>query len=187
MPQKSGPKAPPPTDIRNSQCKVLSGGWRSRAVGFGTSWHGIVLSPMVSRVAPGLVCKLILFVGPAARPVRWPIPGGVARRSCAFAQCSAGHWAAWQFSSLGRPLWGALAGLARGQGGRLGLVGGRSGALRGLGLSSVPRELQLAPRCWLMHNPSLKRSAIGRPPGPGLKCRAHVLRPGPVILPLSSA
>jgi hypothetical protein len=36
-------------------------------------------------------------------------------------------------------------------------------------------------------NPSLKRSAIGRAPGPGLKCRAHVLRPGPVVLPLSSA
>jgi len=38
-----------------------------------------------------------------------------------------------------------------------------------------------------MPNPSLKRSAIGRPAGPGLKCGAHVLRPGPAVLPLSSA
>ena len=36
-------------------------------------------------------------------------------------------------------------------------------------------------------NPSLKRSAIGRPPGPGPWHTVHSHRPGPVVLPLSSA
>ena len=36
-------------------------------------------------------------------------------------------------------------------------------------------------------NPSLKRSAIGMPPVPGLLHTVHFHRPGPVGLPLSSA
>jgi hypothetical protein len=38
-----------------------------------------------------------------------------------------------------------------------------------------------------MHNTSLKRSAIGRPPVPGLLHTVHSHRPGPVVPPLSSA
>ena len=36
-------------------------------------------------------------------------------------------------------------------------------------------------------NPSLKRSANGRPPGPGLRYGVHFLSPGPGVLPLSPA
>ena len=36
-------------------------------------------------------------------------------------------------------------------------------------------------------NPSLKRSANGRPPGPGLRYGVHFLSPGPGVLPLASA
>ena len=42
-------------------------------------------------------------------------------------------------------------------------------------------------QCALTPNPSLKRSAIGRPPVPGLLHAVHFHRPGPVVLPLSSA
>jgi len=49
---------------------------------------------------------------------------------------------------------------------------------RQCGMSSAPKALP---------NPSLKRSAIGRTAGPGQKCGAHYLRPGPAVLPLSSA
>jgi len=47
--------------------------------------------------------------------------------------------------------------------------------------------VHLARRRWLRHNTSLKRSAIGRPPVPGLLHATHSHRPGPVVLPLSSA
>ena len=46
-------------------------------------------------------------------------------------------------------------------------------------LDSVPREL--------MPNPSLKRSANGRPPGPGPRYGVHFLSPGPGVLPSSPA
>ena len=36
-------------------------------------------------------------------------------------------------------------------------------------------------------NPSVKRSANGRPPGPGLRYAVHFLSPGPGVLPLSPA
>ena len=36
-------------------------------------------------------------------------------------------------------------------------------------------------------NPSLKRSANGRPPGPGLRYGVHFLSPGPGVLPSSPA
>jgi hypothetical protein len=39
----------------------------------------------------------------------------------------------------------------------------------------------------VLPNPSLKRSANGRPPGPDRRCYAHFLRPGPGVLPLSPA
>ena len=46
-------------------------------------------------------------------------------------------------------------------------------------LLSVPREL--------MPNPSLKRSANGRPPGPVWRYAVHFRQPGPGVLPLSPA
>ena len=46
-------------------------------------------------------------------------------------------------------------------------------------LASLPREL--------MPNPSLKRSANGRPPGPGWWYGVHFHQPGPGVLPLSPA
>jgi uncharacterized membrane protein YkvA (DUF1232 family) len=39
----------------------------------------------------------------------------------------------------------------------------------------------------VMPNPSLKRSANGRPPGPGRRHTVHFHRPGPGVLPLSPA
>jgi hypothetical protein len=42
-------------------------------------------------------------------------------------------------------------------------------------------------RTAVLPNPSLKRSANGRPPGPGRRCTAHCLRPGPGGLPLAPA
>jgi len=187
MPQKGNPKTPPLTDIRNSQCKVLSGSVLSRAVWFSASGRVLAIGRLGSRVAPGLGYKSIMFVGPAAQAVGWPMVGGVARRSGVVAWRGAGLRAERQSSFSGRPPWSAWAGLGCGQGGRQGFVGGRPTALQGTGMFRVVGELHLAPRSWLMHNTSLKRSAIGRPPWPGLKCRAHVLRPGPVVLPLSSA
>ena len=38
-----------------------------------------------------------------------------------------------------------------------------------------------------MANPSLKRSANGRPPAPGLRYAVHFLSPGAGVLPLSPA
>ena len=46
-------------------------------------------------------------------------------------------------------------------------------------LASLPREL--------MPNPSLKRSANGRPPGPGRQYGGHFCQPGPGVLPSSPA
>ena len=46
-------------------------------------------------------------------------------------------------------------------------------------LASLPREL--------MPNPSLKRSANGRPPGPVWRYAVHFRQPGPGVLPLSPA
>ena len=46
-------------------------------------------------------------------------------------------------------------------------------------LASLPREL--------MPNPSLKRSANGRPPGPVRRYAVHFRQPGPGVLPSSPA
>ena len=46
-------------------------------------------------------------------------------------------------------------------------------------LASLPREL--------MPNPSLKRSANGRPPGPGRQYGVHFCQPGPGVPPSSPA
>ena len=43
------------------------------------------------------------------------------------------------------------------------------------------------PESQLTPNPSLKRSANGRPPGPGPRYGVHFLSPGPGVLPLSPA
>ncbi len=42
-------------------------------------------------------------------------------------------------------------------------------------------------RARVLPNPSLKRSANGRPPGPGLWHTVHFHSPGPGVLPLSPA
>ncbi|CAD5373040.1 conserved hypothetical protein [Rubrivivax sp. A210] len=39
----------------------------------------------------------------------------------------------------------------------------------------------------VMPNPSLKRSANGRPPGPGWRYAVHFRQPGPGVLPSSPA
>ena len=39
----------------------------------------------------------------------------------------------------------------------------------------------------VMPNPSLKRSANGRPPGPGRRYAVHFRQPGPGVLPSSPA
>ena len=187
MPQKGNPKTPPLTDIRKRQFMVFVGTWSRSAVGLVAFGRVVAVSRLVSRVMPVLGCESIMLVGPAAQAACWPMAGGVARRSEAVARRRAGLKDGSQSSSLGRPPWCGLAGLGRCQGGRQGSVAGRSAALRGLGLSRVLGELHLAPRCWLMHNTSLKRSAIGRPPAPGLLHTVHFHRPGPVGLPLSSA
>jgi len=187
MPQKGNPKTPPLTDIRNSQCRMISGSLLSRAVGIGASGRVLAIGRFGSRVAPGLGCKSIMFVGPAAQAVGWPMVGGVARRSWVVAWRGAGLRAERQSSFSGRPPWSPLAGLWRGQGGRQGFVGGRSTVLQGTGMFRVLGELHLAPSSWLMHNTSLKRSANGRPPVPGLLHAKHSHRPGPVVLPPSSA
>jgi len=44
-----------------------------------------------------------------------------------------------------------------------------------------------SPSSQVLPNPSLKRSANGRPPGPGLWYSVYFHSPGPVVLPLSSA
>ena len=44
-----------------------------------------------------------------------------------------------------------------------------------------------SPPCPVLPNPSLKRSANGRPPGPGRRYAVHFRRPGPGVLPLSPA
>jgi len=45
----------------------------------------------------------------------------------------------------------------------------------------TPRRLPVRP------NPSLKRSANGRPPGPVWRYAVHFRQPGPGVLPLSPA
>jgi hypothetical protein len=187
MPQKSGTKAPPITDIRNRQFKVRSESWLSRAVGLVASGRLLAISRLVARVAPGPGGKSILSVVPAALAACWPMIGGGARRSGALARGRAGLKGESQSSSLGQPPWGGLAGLGRCQGGRQGSGAGQATALGCLGLSGVPGEVHVASRRWLRHNTSLKRSAIGRPPVPGLLHAKHSHRPGPVVLPLAPA
>jgi hypothetical protein len=187
MPQKSGANTPLLTDIRNSQFKLFSGSWRSRAVGIVAFARGMAVCRMVSRVAPGLGGKTIVLVGPAAQEVAWPIAAGFARRSVSVAQRRAGLSVRAQSSSLGRPPWGALACFRLEQGGRLGVRGNRKAVLPELGLLRVAGKVHLARRRWLRHNTSLKRSAFGRPPVPGLLHTVHFHRPGTVVLPLSSA
>ena len=128
-----------------------------------------------------------MFFGPAALRVCWRMAGRVARRSEYLAGRCLGLRAGKKSSSLSRPQRGALACLGRVVGGRQGCLGGRLAPERLLGVSVVPGEPHLAPRFWLRHNTSLKRSAIGRPPVPGLLHTVHSHRPGPVVPPLSSA
>jgi hypothetical protein len=129
---------------------VLSGTWTRRAVGFVVPRRVLAIGRLGSRVAPGLGCKSMMFVGPAAKAVGWPMVGGVARRSGVVACRGAGLRAKRKSSLSSRPPWSALAGLGRGQGGRQGFFGGSSTVLQGTGMFRVLGELHLAPRPWLM-------------------------------------
>jgi len=141
----------------------------------------------VSGVVPGSGYKLIMFVVPAAQAKCWLTAGGAARWSEVFGQRSVGPWAAERTSSFAGPARCALAGFELGQVCRLGPRGSRTAVLPKLISSCVAGKVHLARRCWLRHNTSLKRSAIGRPAGPGLLHTVHFHRPGPAVLPLSSA
>jgi hypothetical protein len=187
MPQKSRPESPLLFDTQNSRECVFMESWWGRAAALVE--YGTKGPPSCSRSGgiSGRGFRTIMFVGPAALAACWWLGGGAARRSESVAQQRAGLSAGSQSSSLGRPRRGALVSFGLGRGGRLGGRGRSTTGLPEVCSSCEAGKEHLARRCWLMHNTSLKRSAIGRPPGPGLKCRAHVLRPGPVILPLSSA
>ena len=59
---------------------------------------------------------------------------------------------------------------------------------RDLGLGTyVNITLRYGTRCPVTPNPSLKRSANGRPPGPGRQYGVHFCQPGPGVLPSSPA
>jgi hypothetical protein len=131
--------------------------------------------------------RTIMFVGPAALAASSREGGGVVRRSESVAQRCAGLSAGSQYNSLGRPPRGALVFFELWQGGRLGVRGSSASGLPKVSSLCEAGKMHLARRCWLMHNPSLKRSAIGMPPVPGLLHAMHFHRPGPVVLPLSSA
>ncbi len=187
MPQISSPTTPPPISFHKSELDVLSGVWRSRAVGLVASGPYGALGRVVRRAPCFSGGKPSMFFGPAALRECWRMAGSVARRSEYLAGRCLGLRAGKKSSSLGRPPRAALVCLGRGVGGRKGCLGGRLGPERWLGVSVVPGEPHLAPRFWLRHNPSLKRSANGRPSVPGLLHAVHFHRPGPVVLPLSSA
>ena len=56
------------------------------------------------------------------------------------------------------------------------------------GVSAGPTEMtNYARGPQARHNPSLKRSANGRPPGPAWRYAVHFRQPGPGVLPLSPA
>ncbi len=185
MPQKSGANTLPLTEIQNSQLKLPSGSWRSRAVGLEAFVRGMAVSRLVSRGAPGLGRNAIMFVGPAAQEVAWPVAGGVARRSESVAKRRAGLGAGSQSSSLGRPPWGALADFRLEQGGRLGVRGNSNAVLPVRGSLRLAGKVHLALRRWLRHNTSLKRSANGRPPAPARRYAVHSRQPGAGGLPSS--
>jgi len=187
MPQKSTPGSPPLIEIQ-----------RSHECGFMERWWGRAAA-LVKYEAEGLAScsrpcgssgrgfRTIMFVGPAALAASWREGSGVARRSESVARRRAGLSAESQSSSLGRPGRGALVSFGLGSGGRLGGRGRSTSGLPEVCSSCGAGKDHLARRCRLMHNPSLKRSAIGRPPVPGLLHAKHSHRPGTVVLPLSSA
>jgi hypothetical protein len=187
MPQKSRPGSPPLIDLQRShECGSMEGWWGRAAalVEYETEGPASCFRPCGSS---GRGFRTIMFVGPAALAASWREGGGVARRSESVAQQRAGHSAGSQSSSLGRPRTGALVSFGLGRGGRLAGQGRSASALPEVCSPCEAGKEHLARRCWLMHNTSLKRSAIGRPPVPGLLHKVHFYRPGPVVLPLSSA
>jgi len=187
MPQKNFPTTSPPINIHKSQLEVLSGVWRGRAVGLVASEPGSALGREVRSVQCAFGAESIMFFGPAALGECWRMAGSVARRSEYLVGRCPGLRAGMKSSSLGRPPWGALTDFRLEQGGRLEVRGNSNGVLPELGSLRVAGKVHLARRRWLRHNTSLKRSAIGRPPVPGLLHTVHSHRPGPVVLPLSSA
>ena len=71
---------------------------------------------------------------------------------------------------------------SRGQQRGAGSLGGRPGQVTGHWKAQRVRLLRE-----VLPNPSLKRSANGRPPGPGRRYAVHFRQPGPGVLPLSPA
>ena len=187
MPQKSRPGSPLLIDIQNSRDCVFMESWWGRATALVE--YGTKGPPSCSRSGglSGRGFRTIMFVEPAALAACWRWGCGVARRSESIAQGRTGLSAGNQSSSLGRLPRGASVSFGRGQGGRLGVPGRNTAGLPKVCSSCEAGKVHLARRCWLMHNPSLKRSANGRPPVPGLLHAKHSHRPGPVVLPLSSA
>jgi len=187
MPQKSRPGSPLLIDIQNSrECVFMESWWVGATALVEDGTKG---PPSCSRSGgiSGRGFRTIMFVGPAALAASWREGGGVARRSESVAQGRTGLSAGSQSSSQGGLPRGALVFFGRGQGGRLGVRGRNTVGLPKVCSSCEAGKVHLARRCWLMHNPSLKRSANGRPPVPGLLHAKHSHRPGTVVLPLSSA
>ena len=187
MPQNSRPESPLLFDIQNSRECVFMESWWGRAAALVE--YGTKGPPSRSRSGgiSGRGFRTIMFVGPAALAACWWWGGGVARRSESIKQRRAGLRAGGQSSPLGRRPGGGLVFFGLGQGGRLGVRGRNTAGLPKVCSSCEVGKVHLARRCWLMHNPSLKRSANGRPPVPGLLHAKHSHRPGTVVLPLSSA
>ncbi len=187
MPQKSTPGSPPLIEIQRSHESGFMERWWGRAaalVEYETEGLASCFRPCGSS---GRGFRTIMFVGPAALAAFLREGGGVARRSESVARRRAGLSAGSQSSSLCRPRRDALVSFGLGRGGRLGGRGRSTTGLPEVCSSGEAWKEHLARRCWLMHNTSLKRSATGRPPVPGLLHAKHSHRPGPVVLPLSSA
>jgi hypothetical protein len=187
MPQKSRPESPRLTNVQNSlECAFLERWW-SRADALAECRRKRAPSCCRSGGSSDRGLRTVMFVVPVALAACWRKGSGVARRSESVAQRRAGLSAASQVSSLGRPPRGGLVSFELGQGGRLGVRGSSASGLPKLSSLCEAGKVHLVRRCWLMHNTSLKRSAIGRPPVPGLLHAKHSHRPGPVVPPLSSA
>jgi hypothetical protein len=138
----------------------------------------------------------------AGRPNRSVAPSKLRRYGSARID-SRIHWRSFN-APIQKPKYKNHAGTCRSSRHIIGLVHRRMGS-RVSGRQAVPRHSVAAPRgaapsVWSRHrrapsislcrvrpNPSVKRSANGRPPGPGRWYAVHCHQPGPGVLPLSPA